>query len=145
MSASDESDAEMSRMKGTRKRKLRNSRQACTARLPARERRYRWRGKTDTTWSGVARLEDCTLRLRATHQPVGEQHEEEADDSLERARRGSHAHVPDGCQGPVDIVVDNVRGRVKLGRVASDLIEEPEVVVDNPASRVQPIDVDTRR
>src|SRR5260370_24464905 len=124
MSASDESEAEMSRIKGTRKRKLRNSRQACTARLRARERRYRWRGKTDTTWSGVARLEDCALRLRATHQPVGEQHEEEADDSLERARRRSHAHVTDGRQRPVDISVDHVRGRVQLGRVARDLVEE---------------------
>src|SRR5260370_20972439 len=92
MSASDESEAEMSRIKGTRKRKLRNSRQACTARLPARERRYRWRGKTDTPWSGVAGLEECTLRLPATHQPVGEQHEEKADTTLGQAPRRQHAH-----------------------------------------------------
>src|SRR5260370_32267603 len=103
MSASDESEAEMSRIKGTRKRKLRNSRQACTARLPARERRYRWRGKTHTTLSGVARVENFTLRLPAKHQPGGEQHEEEDDESLGRARRPSHAHVTHGRQRPGDI------------------------------------------
>src|SRR5260370_41789650 len=108
MSASDESEAEMSRIKGTRKRKLRNSRQACTARLPARGRRYRWRGKTDTTWSGVARVEECPLRLRATHQPGGEMHEEGADDSLECARRRIPAHVTDRRQRAVDIRVGHL-------------------------------------
>src|SRR5260370_30507231 len=124
MSASDESEAEMSRIKGTRKRKLRNSRQACTARLPARGRRYRWRGKTDATWSGVARLEDCTLGLRATPPPVGGQHEEEAHDSPERARLRSPAHLPDGCQGPGDMCGDHVRGRGNIGRLARDLIDQ---------------------
>src|SRR5229473_6466074 len=142
MSASDESKAETSRIKGTRKRKLRSSRHACTARLPARGRRYRWRRKSEATWRGTARLEDCTLRLRATHQPVREQHEEETDDRLERAGRGRHAHISDGCERPVDVGVDDVGGRIELGRVACDLIEEAEVGVEDPADREQHVDDD---
>src|SRR5713226_8132697 len=96
MSASDESEADTSRIKGTRKRKLRSSRHACTARFPARGRRDRCRSKIGATWRGAARLEDCTLRLRATHQPVRKDHQEESDHGLESARRGCHAYVSDG-------------------------------------------------
>src|SRR6266851_2922186 len=110
MSASDESEAETSRIKGTRKRKLSSSKQACTARLPARGRRYRGCRRSVATWRGEARLEDCTLRLRAAHQPVREQHEEESDHGLERARRGRHAHVPDGSERQVQEGVDDESG-----------------------------------
>src|SRR6266851_1982468 len=120
MSASDESDAEISRIKGTRKRKLRSSKHACTARLPARGRRYRWRRRSDATWRGAARLEDCTLRLRTTHQPVRKDHQEESDHGLERARRGRHAHVTDGRQRSVDVGVDDIGSRIELWRVDDD-------------------------
>src|SRR5258708_36598516 len=133
MSASDETEAETSRIRGTRKRKLRSSRHACTARLPARGRRYRWRRKSEATWRGAARLEDCTLRLRAPHQPVREQHEEETHHGLERARRRRHPHVSDGRERPVNAAVDDVGGRGKLGRVAGDLREEPEIDIEDPA------------
>src|SRR5712691_2357835 len=144
MSASDESEAETSRIKGTRKRKLRSSRHACTARLPARGRWYRWRRKSGATWRGAARLEDCTLWLRAAHQPVREQDEEESNHCLERAGCGRHAHVSDGGKRPIDVGVDDVGGRVELGRIARDLIEEPEVGVENPADRKQHVDDDQR-
>src|SRR5260370_42631226 len=141
MSASDESDAETSRIKGTRKRKLRSSKHACTGRLPARGRRYRWRRRSGATWRGAARLEDCTLRLRAAHQPVRKDHQEETNHGLESARRGCHAYVSDGRERPVDVGVDDVGSPIELGRVAGDLIEEPEVAIEEPADRKQHIDV----
>src|SRR5229473_988159 len=131
MSASDDSDAEMSRNNGTRKRKLRISRPACTATWPARGRRYRpcpcRSCGTRAACSTADGLEESTRRLGAAHHPVRQQHEEETDHGLERARGRCHAYVADCGQRAVHVGVDDVGGRVELGRVARDLVEEPEV------------------
>src|SRR3989441_980665 len=137
MSVSDESDAEMSRIRGTRNKKLSSARHACTTRLPARGRRYRacrTRGSC-AAWSAAVGLEESTLRLGAAHHPVRQQHEEETDNSLERARGRCHADVPDGRERSVDVGVDDVGGRIELGRVAGDLVEEAEVRVEDRADR----------
>src|SRR6266849_4360951 len=145
MSASDEREAETRRINGTRNKKLSTSRPAWTARL---DRRKRLRYRTSRSWgdkgSTPAVLEECTLRLGATHQPVREQHQEESDHSLERARRRRHTHVADGCERPVHIGVDDVSGGVELGRVAGYLVEETEVGIEDPADRKQHVDDDQR-
>src|SRR5260370_16462143 len=95
MSASDDSDAEMSRINGTRNRKLRITRHACTARWPARGRRFRPSRSCGTraACSTVDGLEESTRSLVGAHHPVRKQHEEETDHALERAGRRSHAYV----------------------------------------------------
>src|SRR5260221_9256428 len=99
MSDSDDSDAEMSRINGTRNRKLRITRHACTARWPARGRRYRpcpcRSCGTLAACSPAEGLEESTLRLRAPHHPVRHKHEEEADHALERSRAERQPAVPD--------------------------------------------------
>src|SRR5437879_2386436 len=103
--------------------------------LPARGRRYRRRCNSGATWSAAAGLEDCTLRFRAAHQPVREEDQEETNHGLECPGRGRHAYIANGSERPVDIGVDDVSGRVELGRVAGDLVEEPEVGIEDPADR----------
>src|SRR6266849_8028777 len=148
MSASDDSDAEMSRINGTRNRKLRITRHACTARWPARGRRYRpWPCRSCGTLAACSTadgLEESTLRLRAAHHPVRQQHEEEADYGLERSRSGRHAHIADGGERAVNVRVDDVSRRVELGRVARHLVEETEIGIEDPADRQQHVDDDQR-
>src|SRR5260370_15170351 len=137
MSASDESDAEMSRINGTRNRKLRITRHACTARWPARGRRYRPSRSCGTraACSTADGLEESTRRLGAAHHPVRKQHEEETDHRLERAGSGSHAYVSDGGQCAVHVRVDDVSRGEKLGGVTGNLVEESESGVEIPANR----------
>src|SRR6266404_3002221 len=148
MSVSDDNEAETSRINGTRNRKLRSARHACTPSLPARGRRYRpwpWRTRGScAAWSAAVGLEESTLRLGARHNLDRQQYEEEADYGLERARGRRHAHVPYGRERSVHVSVDDVGGRVELGRVARELVEEPEVRVEDPADREQHVDDDQR-
>src|SRR5260370_13931149 len=144
MSASDESDAEMSRINGTRNRKLRITRHECTGRWPARGRRYgpsRSCG-TRAACSTADGLEESTRRLGAAHHPVRKQHEEETDHRLERAGSGSHAYVSDGGQCAVHVRVDDVSRGVELGRVTGHLLEESEGGVEDPADREPHVDGD---
>src|SRR6266853_1926018 len=123
MSASDESEAETRRIIGSRKRKLRSSRQACTVRCPPVRPRYHPRRTGGAARRIPAVLEECTLRLGATHHPVRKDHKEESDYSLECARRGRHAYVSDGGERAVHVRIDDVSGRIELGCVASHLVK----------------------
>src|SRR5947209_18625278 len=97
MSVSDKSDAEMSRIRGTRNKKLSSARHACTTRLPAQGRRYRdcrTRGSC-AAWIAAVGLEESTLRLRAEQNPRRQRHEAEHDNSLEHDRARGQVEIPD--------------------------------------------------
>src|SRR2546430_1779052 len=139
MWVSAESEADISRIRGKRNRKLRISRHAWTARLPARGRRYRRRCSSGATWSAAAALEECTLRLRAADQPVRKQNEEETDHRLERARRGRHAHVSDRRERDVPDLLPRGRAVQASGLVVLGVDRDhPGQVDDAPEATVLP-------
>src|SRR5216684_3958156 len=85
-------------------------------------------------------LEQSTLRIGATHEPVRDQHQQEPDSGLECTRCRSHANISQSGKRTIDIGINHIRCGVEFWHIARHLVEETKVCIENFADRKEHVE-----